>query len=145
MLIYLSRKGHNHVTYHIRNDSTKERRRKRTERTKITLQVAYLISKRFLKGNGTLTCGGNSVEIVFIVFIPCICLKNKRKKKKEKKNAPKYFLLQRTPFKMGFVCKKAKVWSQYSRLSSSRFPMDSLKYFKITVPLHIRFAELRTK
>ena len=98
MLIYLSRKGHNHVTYHIRNDSTKERRRKRTERTKITLQVAYLISKRFLKGNGTLTCGGNSVEIVFIVFIPCIYLKNKIKKKKRKEKCSEVFPFTADPF-----------------------------------------------
>ena len=31
----------------------------------------------------------------------------------------------------------------YSRLSLSRSPRDSLKYFMISVPLHIRFAELR--
>ena len=31
----------------------------------------------------------------------------------------------------------------YSRLSLSRIPRDSLKYFEISVPRHIRFAELR--
>ena len=33
----------------------------------------------------------------------------------------------------------------YSRLSLSRIPRDSLKYFEISVPGHIRFAELRKK
>ena len=33
----------------------------------------------------------------------------------------------------------------YSRLSLSRIPRDSLKYFEISVPRHIRFAELRKK
>ena len=33
----------------------------------------------------------------------------------------------------------------YSRLLLSRIPRDSLKYFKISVPRHIRFAELRKK
>ena len=32
-----------------------------------------------------------------------------------------------------------------SRLSLSRIPWDSLKYFEISVPRHIRFAELRKK
>ena len=32
---------------------------------------------------------------------------------------------------------------KYSRLSLSRIPRDSLKYFEISVPRHIRFAELR--
>ena len=31
----------------------------------------------------------------------------------------------------------------YSRLSLSRSPRDSLEYFEISVPRHIRFAELR--
>ena len=34
---------------------------------------------------------------------------------------------------------------QYSRLSLSRIPRDSLKYFDISVHLHIRFAEFRKK
>ena len=33
----------------------------------------------------------------------------------------------------------------YNRLSLSRIPRDSLKYFEISVPRHIRFAELRKK
>ena len=33
----------------------------------------------------------------------------------------------------------------YSRLSLSRTPRDSMKYFEISVPRHIRFAELRKK
>ena len=32
---------------------------------------------------------------------------------------------------------------KYSRLSLSRIPRDSLKYFEISVLLHIRFSELR--
>ena len=31
----------------------------------------------------------------------------------------------------------------YSQLSLSRIPRDSLKYFEISVPRHIRFAKLR--
>ena len=34
---------------------------------------------------------------------------------------------------------------KYHRLSLSRRPRDSLKYFEISVPRHIRFAELRKK
>ena len=34
---------------------------------------------------------------------------------------------------------------RYSRLSLFRIPRDSLKYFEIFVPRHIRFAELRKK
>ena len=34
---------------------------------------------------------------------------------------------------------------KYSRLSLSRSPRDSLKYVEISVPRHIRFAELRKK
>ena len=34
---------------------------------------------------------------------------------------------------------------KYSRLSLSRFPRDSIKYFEISIPRHIRFAELRKK
>ena len=34
-------------------------------------------------------------------------------------------------------------FSIYSRLSLSRIPRDSLKYFEISVLRHIRFAELR--
>ena len=34
---------------------------------------------------------------------------------------------------------------KYSRLSLSRIPRDSLKYFEISVVRHIRFAELRKK
>ena len=33
--------------------------------------------------------------------------------------------------------------SLYSRLSLSRSPRDSLKYFEIHVPRHIRFAQFR--
>ena len=33
----------------------------------------------------------------------------------------------------------------YIRLSLSRIPRDSIKYFEISVPRHIRFAELRKK
>ena len=33
----------------------------------------------------------------------------------------------------------------YSRLSLSRIPRDPLKYFEVSVPRHIRFAELRKK
>ena len=33
----------------------------------------------------------------------------------------------------------------YSRLSLSRIPRDSLKYFEISVPRHIRFEEWRKK
>ena len=36
------------------------------------------------------------------------------------------------------------IW-KYSRLSLSRIPRDSLKYFEISVVRHIRFAELRKK
>ena len=35
--------------------------------------------------------------------------------------------------------------SKYIRLSLSRIPKDSIKYFEISVPRHIRFAELRKK
>ena len=35
--------------------------------------------------------------------------------------------------------------SNYSRLSLSRIPRDTLKYFEISVLRHIRFAELRKK
>ena len=35
--------------------------------------------------------------------------------------------------------------NKYSRLSLSRIPRDSLKYFEISVPRHIRFAEFRKK
>ena len=34
---------------------------------------------------------------------------------------------------------------KYSRLSLSRSPRGSLKYFKISVPQHIRLAELKKK
>ena len=37
------------------------------------------------------------------------------------------------------------VLHMYSRLSLSRIPRDSLKYFEISVVRHIRFAELRKK
>ena len=33
--------------------------------------------------------------------------------------------------------------TKYSQLSLSRIPRDPLKYFEISVPRHIRFAELR--
>ena len=33
--------------------------------------------------------------------------------------------------------------TEYSRLSLSRIPRDSLKYFEVSVVRHIRFAELR--
>ena len=36
-------------------------------------------------------------------------------------------------------------YKEYSRLSLSRIPRDSLKYFEISVVRHIRFAELRKK
>ena len=32
---------------------------------------------------------------------------------------------------------------EYNRLSLSRIPRDALKHFEISVPLQIRFAELR--
>ena len=35
--------------------------------------------------------------------------------------------------------------SNYSRLSLSRNPRDSVKYFEISIPRDIRFAELRKK
>ena len=38
-----------------------------------------------------------------------------------------------------------KKYQKYSRLSLSRIPRDSLKYFEISVVRHIRFAELRKK
>ena len=40
------------------------------------------------------------------------------------------------------ICFKRPI---YSRLSLSRIPKDSLKYFEIAVPRHIRFAELEKK
>ena len=40
---------------------------------------------------------------------------------------------------------KTKNKTKYSRLSLSRSPRDSLKYFEISVPRHNRFAELRHK
>ena len=49
------------------------------------------------------------------------------------------------------TCKKRKQQknnekkTKYSRLSLSRTPRDSLKYFEISVVRHIRFAELRKK
>ena len=43
-------------------------------------------------------------------------------------------------------CAEWKIGRQtYSRLSLSRIPRDTLKYFKISVLWHIRFAELRKK
>ena len=42
------------------------------------------------------------------------------------------------------IC-EASLWHKYSRLSLSRIPRDSLKNFEISVPRHIRFAELRKK
>ena len=36
-------------------------------------------------------------------------------------------------------------FTNYSRLSLSRIPRDSLKYFEISVVRHIRFAELWKK
>ena len=44
-----------------------------------------------------------------------------------------------------FVNISFSVLSTYSRLSLSRIPRDSLKYFEISVVRHIRFAELRKK
>ena len=35
------------------------------------------------------------------------------------------------------------MYMYYSRLSLSRSPRDSLKYFEISVPQHTRFTELR--
>ena len=40
------------------------------------------------------------------------------------------------------ICEDRK---KYSRLSLSRIPRDSLKYFEISVLRHVRFAELRKK
>ena len=34
---------------------------------------------------------------------------------------------------------------EYRRLSLSQSPKDSVKYFEISIPQHIRFAELREK
>ena len=42
-------------------------------------------------------------------------------------------------------CTNAYNKQKYSWLSLSRIPRDSLKYFEISVPRHIRFAELRKK
>ena len=39
--------------------------------------------------------------------------------------------------------KKSTAIKKYSRLSLSRTPRDSIKYFEISVPRHIRFAEFR--
>ena len=41
--------------------------------------------------------------------------------------------------------REEKMRNKYSRLSLSRIQRDSLKYFEISVPRHIRFAELRKK
>ena len=50
----------------------------------------------------------------------------------------------RTMCNAGVPCSR---WSKciYSRLSLSRSPWDSLKYFEISVRQHIRFAELKVK
>ena len=40
---------------------------------------------------------------------------------------------------------KNKRTEYYSRLSLSRSPRDSLEYFEISVPWHIRFAEVKKK
>ena len=50
-----------------------------------------------------------------------------------------------TTLRYGFICLYNSVISKYSRLSLSRIPRDCLKYFKISVLRHIRFAELRKK
>ena len=39
----------------------------------------------------------------------------------------------------------AACFLNYSRLSLSRIPRDSMKSFEISVPRHIRYAELRKK
>ena len=44
-----------------------------------------------------------------------------------------------------FFLLKVQRYSVDSVLSLSRFPRDSLKYFEISAPRHIRFAELRKK
>ena len=42
------------------------------------------------------------------------------------------------------VCRAERISKEpYSRLSLSRFPRDSLKYCEISVPRHIKFAEVR--
>ena len=53
-----------------------------------------------------------------------------------------------TAFKYKMAFKMADIiidTLQYSRLSLSRIPRDSMKCFEISVPRHIRFAELRKK
>ena len=45
----------------------------------------------------------------------------------------------------GWVRRPQSEQNIYSRLSLSRIPRDSLKYFEISVVRHIRFAELRKK
>ena len=48
-----------------------------------------------------------------------------------------------SPPRIPFFISKTLHRDRYSRLSLSRMPMDSLKYFEISVFPHIRFAELR--
>ena len=40
---------------------------------------------------------------------------------------------------------KVSPFTKYNRLSLSRIQRDSVEYFEISVPRHIRFAELRRK
>ena len=51
-----------------------------------------------------------------------------------------YIYLNRRVFVM---MKYDWLYTIYSRLSLSRIPRDSMKYFEISVPRHIRFAESR--
>ena len=50
------------------------------------------------------------------------------------------FACNHTNVKTNFL---GKIRKKYSRLSLSRIPRDSVKYFEISIPRHIRFAELR--
>ena len=45
--------------------------------------------------------------------------------------------------KSAFQPRVQNTYILYSRLSLSRIPRDSLKYFEISVPRHIRFADLQ--
>ena len=96
-----------------------------------------LTERTWVQGrNGYVQCskGNNSKqEIQFMYFASCliglyICVKFS-----ENKSGHKY-IVEITIFNIN-----------YSRLSLSRIPKDSLKYFEISVLRHIRFAELRKK
>ena len=55
------------------------------------------------------------------------------------------FLLQKCELLTFFYQKNINVQMQYSRLLLFRSPRDPLKYVEISVPRHIRFAELKNK